>query len=97
MLDLSEFNLFEVDREVMALESKILFKPVLCDIRDKDVLNQVFNEFEPQVVLHAAAYKHVPMQETFPWEAVKTNVIGTTNLTQISKYLNVQICKYVNI
>ena len=85
MLDLSEFNLFEVDREVMALESKILFKPVLCDIRDKDVLNQVFNEFEPQVVLHAAAYKHVPMQETFPWEAVKTNVIGTTNLTQISK------------
>ena len=85
MLDLSEFNLFEVDREVMALESKILFKPVLCDIRDKDVLNQVFNEFEPQVVLHAAAYKHVPMQETFPWEAVKTNVIGTTNLTQIAQ------------
>ena len=84
MLDLSEYNLFEMDREIMALESTVLFKLVLCDIRDKDVLAQVFNEFEPQVVLHAAAYKHVPMQETFPWEAVKTNVMGTTNLTQIA-------------
>ena len=84
MLDLSEYNLFEMDREIIALESSILFKPVLCDIRDKDVLAQVFDEFEPQVVLHAAAYKHVPMQETFPWEAVKTNVLGTTNLTQIA-------------
>ena len=84
MLDLSEYNLFEMDREIMALESSVLFKPVLCDIRDKDVLAQVFDEFEPQVVLHAAAYKHVPMQETFPWEAVKTNVLGTTNLTQIA-------------
>ena len=84
MLDLSEYNLFEMDREIMALESTILFKPVLCDIRDKDVISKVFDEFEPQVVLHAAAYKHVPMQETFPWEAVKTNVLGTTNLTQVA-------------
>tara|TARA_Y100000590_G_scaffold162340_1_gene186084 strand:- start:2306 stop:4225 length:1920 start_codon:yes stop_codon:yes gene_type:complete len=85
MLDLSEYNLFEIDREIMALDfSSVLFKPVLCDIRDKDVLAQVFDEFEPQVVLHAAAYKHVPMQETFPWEAVKTNVLGTANLTHIA-------------
>ena len=84
MLDLSEYNLFEMDREIMSLESTILFKPVLCDIRDKDVISKVFDEFEPQVVLHAAAYKHVPMQETFPWEAVKTNVLGTTSLTEVA-------------
>ena len=84
MLDISELNLFEIDREIMEQKSPILFKPILSDIRDPSVLNQVFEEFEPQVVLHAAAYKHVPMQEYFPWEAVKTNVFGTTNLAKIS-------------
>jgi len=90
MLDISEFNLFEIDREIISKDSTILFKTVLCDIRDKGVLNQVFEEFKPQVVLHAAAYKHVPMQEKFPWEAVKTNVFGTTNLAQLSLKFEVQ-------
>ena len=84
MLDISELNLFEIDREIMEQESPILFKPILSDIRDPSVLNQVFEEFEPQVVFHAAAYKHVPMQEYFPWEAVKTNVFGTTHLANIA-------------
>ena len=90
MLDISEFNLFEIDREIMSIESKVLFKSVLCDIRDKEVLTQVFVEFEPQIVLHAAAYKHVPMQEKFPWEAVKTNIFGTTNLTEIALKFKVE-------
>ena len=90
MLDISEFNLFEIDREIISKNPTILFKSVLCDIRDKDVLNQLFEEFKPQVVLHAAAYKHVPMQEKFPWEAVKTNVFGTTNLSEIAIKFKVQ-------
>ncbi len=90
MIDISEYNLFEIDREVLSIDSTVLFKTVLCDIRDKDVLDQVFEEFKPQVVLHAAAYKHVPMQEKFPWEAVKTNVFGTANLTQLSLKFEVQ-------
>ena len=84
MLDISELNLFEIDRELISKESNILFKPVLADIRDYSVVDQVFNEFKPQVVFHAAAYKHVPMQEYFPWEAVKTNVLGTENISKIS-------------
>ena len=84
MLDISELNLFEIDRELISKESNILFKPVLADIRDYSVVDQVFNEFKPQVVFHAAAYKHVPMQEYFPWEAVKTNVLGTENVSKIA-------------
>ena len=84
MMDISELNLFEIDRELMDDDSHILFKPVLSDIRDSSVVDQVFKEFKPQIVFHAAAYKHVPMQEYFPWEAVKTNVYGTLNVSRIS-------------
>ncbi len=84
MMDISELNLFEIDREIINDDSHILFKPVLSDIRDYSVVDQVFKEFKPQVVFHAAAYKHVPMQEYFPWEAVKTNVFGTSNVSDIS-------------
>ena len=84
MMDISELNLFEIDREIISDDSTILFKPVLSDIRDYSVVDQIFNEFRPQVVFHAAAYKHVPMQEHFPWEAIKTNVYGTSNISDIS-------------
>ena len=84
MLDNSELNLFEIEREVLTIDTHVLIKPVLSDIRDSYILNRVFQEFEPQVVLHAAAYKHVPMQEAFPWEAVKTNVLGTSNMVNVS-------------
>ncbi len=84
LVDISELNLFEIDREISNENSHILFKPVLADIRDSSVVDQVFNEFKPQIVFHAAAYKHVPMQEYFPWEAVKTNVFGTSNVSNIA-------------
>ncbi len=84
MLDISELNLFEIDREVSLIKSNILSKPILSDIRDFSALENIFTEFKPQIVFHAAAYKHVPMQESFPWEAVKTNIFGTINLSKIS-------------
>jgi FlaA1/EpsC-like NDP-sugar epimerase len=93
MLDISELNIFEIDRELISKDLKILFKPVLADIRDCSVLDQVFMEFKPQVVFHAAAYKHVPMQEYFPWEAIKTNVIGTDNVSKLS--INYGVEKFV--
>ena len=71
MMDISELNLFEIDREILSDDTKILFKPVLSDIRDYSVVNKVFNEFKPQVVFHAAAYKHVPMQNTFLGKLLK--------------------------
>jgi FlaA1/EpsC-like NDP-sugar epimerase/lipopolysaccharide/colanic/teichoic acid biosynthesis glycosyltransferase len=93
MLDNSEFNLFEIEREILHLQTNVLIKPVLSNIRDSNILDKVFQEFEPQVVLHAAAYKHVPMQEAFPWEAIKTNVFGTANMVKAA--LEHQVEKFV--
>jgi FlaA1/EpsC-like NDP-sugar epimerase len=85
MIDNCELNLFQIENELLA-ESKvnILFKPILSDIRDFSGIDQIFKEFKPQLVFHAAAYKHVPMQEAFPSEAVKTNILGTKNIATLS-------------
>jgi len=93
LLDNSEFNLFEIEREVLSSPTNVLIKPLLSNIRDAKILGKVFTEFEPQVVFHAAAYKHVTMQEAFPWEAIQTNVYGTSNLVKVS--LEHQVEKFV--
>ena len=90
LLDFSELNLFEIEREVISKGSNILLKPFLSDIRDSSVIENIFDEFRPQIVFHAAAYKHVPMQEKFPVEAVKTNIFGTLNLSELSVKYEVQ-------
>jgi FlaA1/EpsC-like NDP-sugar epimerase len=54
----------------------------LADIQDQEAVERVFQKFVPQVVFHAAAYKHVPIQELHPWEAVHNNVLGTKNLIE---------------
>ena len=84
LIDFSELNLFEIERELFKQKSNILLKPILSDIRDYSSINSIFKEYKPQVVFHAAAYKHVPMQESFPLQAVNTNIFGTINLSEIS-------------
>ncbi|MFH1091951.1 MAG: nucleoside-diphosphate sugar epimerase/dehydratase, partial [Pseudomonadota bacterium] len=84
ILDVSEFNLFSVEMEFRQRFPYLQVQAYLADIRDRQAIDQVFMEFRPQVVFHAAAYKHVPMQETFPWEAVKNNVLGTLNVVEAS-------------
>ena len=90
LLDNSEYNLFNIEREILGKENNVLVKPLLSNIRDKDILSKVFSQYEPQVVFHAAAYKHVAIQEEFPWEAIKTNVNGTANLVKLSLEHNIQ-------
>src|SRR5690625_3432106 len=59
--------------------------PVITDVRDKDSLERVFTEFEPDVVFHAAAHKHVPLMEANPEQAVLNNLVGTQNLVEAAK------------
>ena len=90
LLDNSEQNLFNIEQEVSFLKTKTLIRSVLANVRDKNLLHNAFQEYRPQVVIHAAAYKHVPMQELHPWSAVSTNVLGTLNLVQLSNQFNAE-------
>ncbi len=69
--------------------NKITVKPILVDINNKLELQRVFNDHRPHIVLHAAAYKHVPIQELQPWTAVRTNIGGTLNMIELSDQFNV--------
>ena len=89
LLDQSEHNLFKIERECEGSKHPVSFQPILGDIRDKTLLHRVFSSFNPDVVFHAAAYKHVPMQEDHPWEAILTNIQGTLNLIDSSEDYNV--------
>ena len=90
LFDISEFNLFKVEKECQAiimsksLDTKIL--PILGDIKDSRNLNFLFQQFKIDYVYHAAAYKHVPLVEDTNniIKACENNVIGTLNLAQVS-------------
>ena len=89
LLDQSEHNLFNIEKEALRGSYPVAFQTILGDIRDEKLLNRVFASFNPDVVFHAAAYKHVPMQEEHPWEAVQTNIQGTFNLIKIAEEYDV--------
>ena len=85
LLDKHEHSLIKIEREILTRDTNILLKPLLTNIRDFDILAKIYNNYEPQVVFHAASYKQVSMQEAFPWEAIETNVNGTANLVKLSE------------
>ena len=77
LLDDSETNLFNIQMEMKNEKSYNKCEAVLGHVQDKNLMNDIFKKYKPQVVFHAAAYKHVPMQEKNPWEAVFNNIIGS--------------------
>ncbi|MDF1819894.1 MAG: nucleoside-diphosphate sugar epimerase/dehydratase [Immundisolibacteraceae bacterium] len=82
-LDNGEFNLYQIDREIITRVSKPQqWLPQLGDVRDTEYLEKLFLNYQPQVVFHAAAYKHVPLLETNEAQAVANNVLGTWNVLQ---------------
>ena len=84
LVDMSEYNLFQVEMECRRRFPYIDIEAFLVDIRDVTNVDRAFTHFRPHVVFHAAAYKHVPLQELNPWEAVLNNVGGTHNLIQVA-------------
>lgn len=80
LLDNAETPLFHVENELREKFPAVPFETSLSDIRDLARVEYVFQHWRPEVVFHAAAYKHVPMSEHNPIEAIRNNVIGTRNL-----------------
>ncbi|MBC8232166.1 polysaccharide biosynthesis protein [bacterium] len=105
----SEILLFEIDEtELFYLANEIgehfpNIHPVLGDITDADKVKKVFESFQPNIIFHAAAYKHVPMMEYYPDEGVKVNVLGTKILAEaaaecgsVEKFVMISTDKAVN-
>lgn len=82
LLDQDEFGIYELD-ESLGKDSRV--KTYLIDIKQSEILNQVFEKEKPDVVFHAAAYKHVPILEKNREVAVLNNVLGTKNVFDASK------------
>ncbi len=76
----AESALFHIDREMRENFPTVPFHPEIGDIRNPQRLAEVFRRYRPAILYHAAAYKHVPMMEAHPFEAVENNVIGTWNV-----------------
>ena len=84
ILDQAETPLHYLKAEIEAVVSDTKIKTIICDVRNKETLKEVFSKFKPQVVFHAAAYKHVPMMEDNPAQAIFANVLGTKNTADLS-------------
>jgi FlaA1/EpsC-like NDP-sugar epimerase len=83
LVDQAESALYDLQQE---LHQKGLqnFSALVADVRDEKRMREIFEQFKPQKVFHAAAYKHVPLMEDSPYEAVKINVLGTKNIADLS-------------
>jgi FlaA1/EpsC-like NDP-sugar epimerase len=90
MLDRYENALYYIHNELAGALPQLKLSPVIADVTDADRISQVFAQFKPQVVFHAAAHKHVPMMERHPSEAVKNNVRGTRIMAVTSSRYDVE-------
>ena len=84
-VDCCEENIFELTSDIAMMKSQVVIKPILGDILAKNHMEKIFNENRPQIIFHAAAYKHVPIQELHPWAAVNTNVGGSLNIIELAE------------
>lgn len=82
LVEQNENALFLIDKELVAAYPDVNIKPLICDIADQTRVEQIFADYLPEVTIHAAAHKHVPMMEINPGEAVKNNVVGTMTVAQ---------------
>ncbi|WP_207751797.1 nucleoside-diphosphate sugar epimerase/dehydratase [Clostridium rhizosphaerae] len=95
ILDIYENNAYDLQMELKYLYPNLNLKVIIASIRDFERMNQVFEQYKPSVVFHAAAHKHVPLMEENPREVVKNNVLGTYNVAMCSHNYNVE--KFVQI
>jgi FlaA1/EpsC-like NDP-sugar epimerase len=94
--------LHHISLEVEGIKERTIIRSVITDIRNRAALEKVFKQYRPQMIYHAAAYKHVPLMEENPSQAILTNVNGTKNLADLAceygvkKFVMISTDKAVN-
>lgn len=84
LAEIAESPLHDLSLDLNKLFPKIHFARVITDVRNRDMLREVFEEYHPQIIFHAAAYKHVPLMEEYPTQAILANVLGTKNVADLA-------------
>jgi FlaA1/EpsC-like NDP-sugar epimerase len=92
----AESPLYEIDLELRTHYKDFDIIPVLADIQNMTQLERVFQDYRPEIVFHAAAYKHVPMLEFHAWKAVRNNILGTFNLSECATKYDVDRFVFVS-
>ena len=96
IIDICENYAYDIQQElIMEYGSDLNIEVRIASVRDYYRMNQLFDQFKPDIVFHAAAHKHVPLMEESPMEAIKNNVIGTFNTATLAQFHNVS--KFVMI
>ena len=90
LVDYNENDICFLESELRLKNPHLDFKTVIADFKDISVLKYVFSTFRPQIVFHAAAFKHVPLMEEHPASAVKNNVIGSRNIMYAAEHYGVE-------
>ncbi len=102
LYDQSETGLYEIQNELLELPYNVNYEVIVGDVTNKERVNGVFEKYKPRIAYHAAAYKHVPLMEENPSEAISVNVGGTKLLADtavkhgVEKFIMVSTDKAVN-
>ncbi len=83
LVDQAESAIYNLEQELIQ-KNYLNFTAIVADIRDEKTLNKIFSTYKPHKVFHAAAYKHVPLMEKNPYEAVRINIEGTKNIANLA-------------
>lgn len=87
LLDSSEQNLFRIHAQLSSLPGSESHIPILASVADERSLRDIFERYQPEVIYHAAAFKHVPLMERNPFAVVQNNVFGTLTLARTARCL----------
>lgn len=89
LLDQAETPLHHMSLELESTYPNLSFEKIIANVRNFKRLESIFTQFEPEIIFHGAAYKHVPMMEANPIEALDVNFVGTKNLTDLAVQFNI--------
>ena len=84
LVDIAESPLHDLTMDLRLQFPNLKFVHIIADIRDTKMVEPIFREYHPDIVFHAAAYKHVPLMEEFPVQAILANVLGTKNMADLA-------------